>query len=81
MRYGSVCSGIEAATVAWSRLGWQAAFYSEIEPFPSHVLHEHYSSGRPQYKAFGNSMSTNVILWIGQRIEIVDALEFREAAE
>lgn len=49
MRYGSVCSGIEAATVAWEPLGWQAAFYSEIEPFPCHVLHEHYSSGRPQF--------------------------------
>ncbi|MGB3898166.1 MAG: DNA cytosine methyltransferase [Mesorhizobium sp.] len=49
MRYGSVCSGIEAATVAWDPLGWQAEFYSEIEPFPSHVLHEHYSSGRPQF--------------------------------
>ncbi|TWG90342.1 DNA (cytosine-5)-methyltransferase 1 [Mesorhizobium sp. J18] len=49
MRYGSVCSGIEAATVAWEPLGWQAEFYSEIEAFPSHVLHEHYSSGRPQF--------------------------------
>ncbi len=49
MRYGSVCSGIEAATVAWEPLGWQAEFYSEIEPFPSHVLHEHYSSGRPAF--------------------------------
>ena len=49
MRYGSVCSGIEAATVAWDPLGWQAEFYSEIEPFPCHVLHEHYSSGRPQF--------------------------------
>lgn len=49
MRYGSVCSGIEAATVAWEPLGWQAEFYSEIEPFPCHVLHEHYSSGRPAF--------------------------------
>lgn len=49
MRYGSVCSGIEAATIAWEALGWQAAFYSEIDPFPCHVLHEHYSSGRPQF--------------------------------
>lgn len=49
MRYGSVCSGIEAATVAWEPLGWHAEFYSEIEPFPCHVLHEHYSSGRPAF--------------------------------
>lgn len=38
MRYGSVCSGIEAASVAWAPLGWRAAFLSEIEAFPSTVL-------------------------------------------
>jgi DNA (cytosine-5)-methyltransferase 1 len=38
MRYGSVCSGIEAASVAWESLGWEAQWYSEIEPFPSAVL-------------------------------------------
>ena len=42
MRYGSVCSGVEAATVAWHPLGWQAAWYSEIEPFPCAVLKHHY---------------------------------------
>ena len=42
MNYGSVCSGIEAATVAWEPLGWKAAFYSEIEPFPCAVLNHHY---------------------------------------
>jgi DNA (cytosine-5)-methyltransferase 1 len=38
MRYGSVCSGIEAASVAWESLGWEAQWYSEIEHFPSAVL-------------------------------------------
>ena len=42
VRYGSVCSGIEAATVAWSSLGWEAAWLSEIEPFPKAVLAHHY---------------------------------------
>jgi len=42
MKYGSVCSGIEAATVAWHPLGWQASFYSEIEAFPRAVLKHHY---------------------------------------
>lgn len=42
VRYGSVCSGIEAVTVAWSDLGWQAAWFSEIEKFPSQVLQHHY---------------------------------------
>lgn len=36
--YGSVCSGIEAATVAWHPLGWRAEWFAEIEPFPSAVL-------------------------------------------
>ena len=38
MRYGSVCSGIEAASVAWEPLGWKAQWVSEIEHFPSAVL-------------------------------------------
>tara|TARA_R110000868_G_scaffold159192_5_gene387841 strand:+ start:5001 stop:6215 length:1215 start_codon:yes stop_codon:yes gene_type:complete len=42
MKYLSVCSGIEAATVAWHPLGWEAAAYSEIEKFPSAVLAHHY---------------------------------------
>ncbi|WP_082416154.1 DNA cytosine methyltransferase [Pseudomonas sp. NBRC 111127] len=40
--YGSVCSGIEAATEAWHPLGWRADWYAEIEPFPSAVLAYHY---------------------------------------
>lgn len=47
MRYGSVCSGIEAATRAWQPLGWEAAFFSEIEAFPSAVLAHHYGSNMP----------------------------------
>jgi len=42
MRYLSVCSGIEAATLAWRPLGWTAAGFSEIEPFPSAVLAHYY---------------------------------------
>ncbi|ROL86534.1 DNA cytosine methyltransferase [Pseudomonas protegens] len=40
--YGSVCSGIEAATMAWHPLGMRAAWLAEIEPFPSAVLAHHY---------------------------------------
>ncbi len=47
MIYGSVCSGIEAATMAWHPLGWKAAFFSEIEAFPSAVLAHHYGSNMP----------------------------------
>lgn len=42
MRYLSVCAGIEAATMAWHPLGWEAAAFSEIEPFPRAVLAHHY---------------------------------------
>jgi DNA (cytosine-5)-methyltransferase 1 len=42
MRFGSVCSGIEAASVAWHPLGWRASFLSEIEAFPRAVLTHHY---------------------------------------
>lgn len=42
MRYGSVCSGIEAATMAWHGLGWEPAFFSEIEAFPKAVLAHRY---------------------------------------
>jgi len=42
MRYLSVCSGIEAATVAWHHMGWKPVGFSEIEKFPSQVLDHHY---------------------------------------
>ena len=50
MRYLSVCSGIEAATVAWEGLGWEAIGFSEIERFPSSVLAHHY----PDVKNYGD---------------------------
>lgn len=42
MKYASVCSGIEAASVAWDTLGWKAAWFAEIEKFPSAVLAHHF---------------------------------------
>jgi DNA (cytosine-5)-methyltransferase 1 len=50
MKYLSVCSGIEAATVAWHPLGWEPVGFSEIEPFPSAVLKHHY----PNVTNFGD---------------------------
>ena len=46
MRFISVCSGIEAASVAWGGLGFEAAWFSEIEPFPCSVLAHHYPGTR-----------------------------------
>lgn len=42
MRFGSVCSGIEAASVAWNPIGFEAAWLAEIEPFPCALLAHHY---------------------------------------
>ncbi|WP_332116050.1 DNA (cytosine-5-)-methyltransferase [Azorhizobium caulinodans] len=42
MIFGSVCSGLEAASVAWHPFGWRAAFLSEIAAFPRAVLAHHY---------------------------------------
>jgi DNA (cytosine-5)-methyltransferase 1 len=42
MNYLSVCSGVEAATVAWHDLGFNPIAFSEIEKFPSEVLKHHY---------------------------------------
>jgi DNA (cytosine-5)-methyltransferase 1 len=42
VRYLSVCSGIEAASVAWEPLGWEPVAFSEIEDFPNSVLAERF---------------------------------------
>ena len=42
LKYGSVCSGVEAATVAWHDLGWKPQWFSEVDKFPSAVLEHHY---------------------------------------
>lgn len=40
---GSVCSGIEAASVAWEQIGFEFKWFSEIESFPSLVLQTRHS--------------------------------------
>jgi len=48
MRYLSVCSGMEAASVAWHPLGWTPVGFSEIEPFPCAIL-KHRFPNVPNY--------------------------------
>lgn len=55
MNYLSVCSGIEAATVAWHDMGWNPIAFSEIEKFPSEVLAYHY----PQVPNLGDMSKYN----------------------
>jgi DNA (cytosine-5)-methyltransferase 1 len=68
MKYLSVCSGIEAATVAWHPLGWKAVAYSEIEKFPSEVLAHHYPNtpnvgDMTKFKEW--NLESNVDLFVG----------------
>lgn len=42
MRYISLFSGIEAATVAWEPLGWEPVCFAELDPFPCAVLEHRY---------------------------------------
>jgi DNA (cytosine-5)-methyltransferase 1 len=42
MRYGSVCSGVEAATAAWHPLGWQVQFFSEVDAAACQFLAKKY---------------------------------------
>ena len=48
LRYISVCSGMEAASVAWHPLGWTPVGFSEIEPFPCAIL-KHRFPNTPNY--------------------------------
>ena len=47
MRYLSVCSGIEAVSVAWQPLGWQPAMFAEIDPFCAWLLRSRHGASRP----------------------------------
>jgi DNA (cytosine-5)-methyltransferase 1 len=49
MRYLSVCSGIEAVSVAWGPLGWQPAMFAEIDPFCCWLLRSRYRASRPVF--------------------------------
>lgn len=84
LKFLSICSGIEAASVAFAPLGWEALAFAEIEPFPCAVLAHHYpqvpnlgdltqcahSPDGPRYKALGNSWAVPCARWIAQRIAL-----------
>lgn len=71
MRYISLFSGIEAASVAWGPLGWEPVCFAELDEFPSAVLAEECPDG-PRYKATGNSMAVPVMRWIGERMDMAE---------
>ncbi len=49
MRYLSVCSGIEAVSVAWLPMGWEPVMFAEIDPFCAWLLHSRYRASRPVF--------------------------------
>lgn len=67
--FGSVCSGIEAASVAFNPLGWSAAWFAEIEPFPSAVLAHHY----PETPNLGDMTTIDRRVLVGE-VEAPDIL-------
>ena len=62
LRYATVCSGIEAPSVAWEPLGWRPVFFSEIEPFPKKVL-THRWPGVPD---LGDMTAIDGVAWRGK---------------
>lgn len=62
MMYGTVCSGVDAVSLAWEPLGMRPAFFSEIEKFPSAVLGHHW----PHVPNLGNMMTINGLEWRGK---------------
>ena len=61
MKYISVCSGIEACSMAWKELGWEALAFSEIEEFPRTVLQHYY----PNVPLYGDFTELKDMDWIG----------------
>lgn len=70
MNYATVCSGIEAPSIAWGGLGWKAQWFSEISAFPSAALAYHY----PEVPNLGDmtkllederSIATNIDVFLG----------------
>ncbi|WP_312329865.1 Dam family site-specific DNA-(adenine-N6)-methyltransferase [Atlantibacter hermannii] len=69
LSYGSVCSGIEAASIAWESMGLRPAWFAEIEPFPCAVLAHHW----PQVTNLGDMTKIAVAIRAGE-VEAPDIL-------
>ncbi|CAB5238255.1 Dcm Site-specific DNA methylase [uncultured Caudovirales phage] len=83
MNYLSVCSGIEAASVAWHDLGFTPIGFAEIEPFPSAVLKERFPNvpnygDITQYKQWGIEPGTVDILVGGPPCQAFSVAGLRE---
>lgn len=63
MNYASVCSGVEAASLAWHSLGWNPVWFSEIEPFPAAVLHHRFRASRPINQPLPTDIPISEVEW------------------
>ena len=79
MRYGSVCSGIEAASVAWHSLGWTPAWLAEVDVSASAVLAHRLGATAPRYPLAGTEKSLNRIQWGNQLVNWGDMTRLPEA--
>ena len=50
MKYLSLFSGVEAASLTWEPLGWEPVAFCEFDAFPSAVLAHHW----PEVPNFGD---------------------------
>lgn len=78
MLYGSVCSGIEAATVAWEPLGWKPAFLSEIDAFPCAVLSHRLGATPPKRLPNGKTAWIDGKSYEGQLPNLGDFTQIRK---
>ena len=76
LRYFSGCSGIEAASLAWTPLGWVPVAFCEIDPFPSAVLAHHYCVTSPDAAGLRPQASLGPP-WAGFRWLFVKSTRFR----
>lgn len=63
MRFGSVCSGIEAASIAWHELGWDAAWLAEVDVAASAVLAHRFGATAPRFPLEGTEKSLKRVQW------------------
>jgi DNA (cytosine-5)-methyltransferase 1 len=70
MKFGSVCSGVEAASLAWMPLGWECVFVSEVEPFPCAVLQHRFGASAPI-----NQLDPNEIIITDEEWALIDELK------
>lgn len=63
LTFGSICSGIEAASVAWHDLGWRPSWLAEVDPAASAVLAHRLGATAPQYPLPGSESKLKRFQW------------------